>query len=544
METMARWFSFRFTKNSWLSPHYYLLLFILGIAAFFRLYKIADYMTFLGDEGRDVLVVYGILHGKFTFLGPTASVGGFFFGPVYYYFMTPFLWLFNYNPVGPAIMVALFGIATVFLIYKVGSELFSIKAGLIAAILYSIAPLVVAYSRSSWNPNLMPFFSLLSLYVLYKAVVTNKAVLFFVTGVLYGIAIQLHYVELFFGATIALYVILTVLLEATNLRKKISILFRRIFLLLMGFIAGFSPFLLFELRHGFPNTQSILRFILSSGETGSSEKFIPVVSSVFFRLFGRLVVNFPPPDQIKAGLYSNIITPWYYSALLLALISTGFLIFYCAISLGRRKDFYKYLLLLLWLFIGILFFGFYKKSIYDYYFQFMYPLPFLLVGITIVGLFDNKIPIIDIFLKRFGFLSKIIASCIFITLIWVNLQGIPFLSPGNRQKEQVEKIANFVLSKTDNKQYNFALITGGNSDHGYRYFFKLKGRDPITIENTQNDPDRKTVTDQLLIVCEQSPCKPLGHPIWEIAGFGRAEIAGEWDVSVVRVYKLVHYKEK
>lgn len=543
METMARWFSFRFTKNGWLKPHHFFLLFILGIAAFFRLYKIADYMTFLGDEGRDALVVYGILHGKLTFLGPTASVGGFFFGPVYYYFMTPFLWLFNYDPVGPAIMVALFGIATVFLIYKVGSEFFSIKAGLIGAILYSIAPLVVAYSRSSWNPNLMPFFSLLSLYVLYKAVVTNKAALFFITGVLYGIAIQLHYVELFLGATIALYVILTVLLEVTNLRKKISILFRRIVLLLMGFIIGFSPFLLFELRHGFPNTQSILRFILSSGETGSSEKFIPVVSSVFFRLFGRLVANFPPPDQIKAGLYSNIITPWYYTALLLALISTGLLIVYCANPLRRRKDFYKYLLLLLWLFIGILFFGFYKKSIYDYYFQFMYPLPFLLVGMTLSAMYDNTIPFLGRFTKQRLFL-KILTIGLFLWLLWVSLTGIPFLSPGNRQKEQVEKIANFVLSKTDDKPYNFALITGGNSDHGYRYFFKLKGRDPITIENTQNDPERKTVTGQLLVVCEQAPCKPLGHPIWEIAGFGRAEISGEWDVSVVKVYKLVHYKEK
>jgi len=93
---------------------------ILIIASFYRLYRIRDYLTFLGDEGRDVLVVYKILHGSFTLLGPTASVGGFFLGPIYYYFMAPFLWLFNYDPVGPAIMVALFGIATVWLVYKVG----------------------------------------------------------------------------------------------------------------------------------------------------------------------------------------------------------------------------------------------------------------------------------------------------------------------------------------------------------------------------------------------------------------------------------------
>ena len=95
-----------------------LLSLILLFSAFLRLYKIEDYMTFLGDQGRDVLIVYNILHGHLTLLGPTSSVGGFFLGPIYYYFMAPFLWIFNYNPVGPAVMVALIGVATVWLIYE------------------------------------------------------------------------------------------------------------------------------------------------------------------------------------------------------------------------------------------------------------------------------------------------------------------------------------------------------------------------------------------------------------------------------------------
>src|SRR3990172_12438389 len=126
------------------------LILILLLAGFYRLYKIQDYMTFLGDEGRDALVVDNILHGKLTLLGPTSSVGGFFLGPIYYYFMAPFLWLFNYNPVGPAVMVALFGIATVGLLYKFSTEFFSKKVGLIASSLYAISPLVISYSRSSW----------------------------------------------------------------------------------------------------------------------------------------------------------------------------------------------------------------------------------------------------------------------------------------------------------------------------------------------------------------------------------------------------------
>src|SRR5687768_5563872 len=117
----------------------FFLLCLLVIAAVLRIYKIADYMTFLGDEGRDALVVYNILHGKLTLLGPTSSVGGFFLGPAYYYFMTPFLWLFNYDPVGPAVMVGLFGVATVLLVYKIGKEFFDQKTAFIAAGLYAIS---------------------------------------------------------------------------------------------------------------------------------------------------------------------------------------------------------------------------------------------------------------------------------------------------------------------------------------------------------------------------------------------------------------------
>src|SRR5260221_8657334 len=154
--------------NFFKKPQNIILILILVFSAFLRLYKIADYMSFLGDEGRDVLVVYNILHGHLTLLGPTSSVGGFFLGPIYYYFMAPFLLLFNYDPVGPAVMIALFGIATVWLVYFVASKFFSKPVGLIASFLYAISPLVIAYSRSSLNPNPMPFFILSLLYLLYK----------------------------------------------------------------------------------------------------------------------------------------------------------------------------------------------------------------------------------------------------------------------------------------------------------------------------------------------------------------------------------------
>lgn len=506
---------------------------ILFLAAFLRLYRIQDYMTFLGDEGRDVLVVWNILHGHPTLLGPTASVGGFFLGPLYYYFMTPFLWLFNYNPVGPAVMVALFGIATVWLVYFIGQKFYSKTTGLVAASLYAISPLVIAYSRSSWNPNLMPFFSLLTLWFVYQGVRKFSLRELFFSGISLGIALQLHYLSTFLGVIVAVYV-LSVLLY-TKYKKSLQwnstvwIAVKAYLSMLGGFLIGWSLFLLFEIRHGFANTRSIFDFILHSKETGTNPQLWDTVGNVFFRLFGRLTTDYPAPEQVSLQGHT-LITIWFYATILLALIAVGILVYQVIASIKNHDKFLQRLLLVVWLALGVILFGFYKKQIYDYYLAFLFPLPFLLIGETLALLWKNK-------------WARVLAVISFFALAIINLQAIPFRYPPNRQLNQMETISQFVLSKTDNKPFNFALITGGNSDQAYRYFFTVWNRAPVTIENYAIDPQRKSVTDQLLIVCE-TECHPLGDSLWEVAGFGRAEIKGEWQVSVVKVYKLVHYSGK
>lgn len=519
-----------------------MLIGILLLSAFLRLYKIEDYMTFLGDEGRDVLVVYGILHGKLTLLGPTASVGGFFLGPIYYYFMTPFLWLFDYNPVGPAVMVALFGIATVWLIYKVGNEFFGSKAAIIAAFLYTISPVVIGYSRSSWNPNLMPFFTLLTLYFIYKGIEKNNAKFVFVSGALFGILMQLHYIAVFVGFIIIVYVIsIRILLSKSSLFTKYKRILQDGTFLFLGFLLGWALFLAFEVRHGFPNMQSIYKFVFLSGDTGTNGRFTQIITDVFFRLFGRLVTAFPPPEQVTlditnvtfdilVGKVTIPVAPWYYFTLLLGIFTSGFLIYKLYFSIKeKQKNMQILLLVFLWFFVGILLFGFYNKEIYDYYFEFMFPLPFLLVGYFLSFLWDKK--------GRY----KMLSISIFGLLFFLNIHGVPFKNLPNRQMAQVKSIADFVLSKTNGKPYNFAIIAGGNSDHGYRYFFKLAGKDPVEIKKLHEDQNRVSVTDQLLVVCE-GQCSPQGDPAWEIAGYGRAEIEEKWPVSVVTVYKLGHYR--
>lgn len=503
------------------------LIIILLVAAFFRLYRVSDYMTFLGDEGRDVLVVKGILEGNLTFLGPRASAGDFFTGPIYYYMMAPFLWLWQLDPVGPAIMVGLFGVATVFLVYIVGKNFFNEKTGLIAAALYAVSPLVLQYSRSSWNPNALPFFALLTMFVLYKGITQVRSWKYFLlTGFLLGICIQLHYISLFLAAAIA------ILVFAMNwyLHGKIKIVqtLKYYLQIFAGFIIGFAPFLAFEVRHGFPNTKTIFSFVTKdSVETGYAtyNAFYEPIADVFFRIFARLVFNYPISSNYD--LYPLIALQLTGLGILIAAVTSIILVV-------RTKNKFAAMLLLTWLVVGVFLFGFYKKPIYDYYLVFIFPVPFLLIGYLLAKISD---------LKKGKVVYGIILSTVLASgLIIYNLSNNPFMQEPNRQKNQIRDIAEFVASKTDNKPFNFGLITPANSDHGYRYYLEIMDRKPVTIENDMVDPERRTVTDQLMVVCEDKDCKPLGDPLYEVAGFGQAEIAGQWDLQHVKVYRLIHAK--
>ncbi|MDP2632599.1 MAG: hypothetical protein Q8P25_02665, partial [Candidatus Curtissbacteria bacterium] len=118
---------------------------------------------------------------------------------------------------------------------------------------------------------------------------------------------------------------------------------------------------------------------------------------------------------------------------------------------------------------------------------------------------------------------------------WYFMTHSFYNNPPNRLINQTEDVADFVIEKSGGAPFNFALITDHNSDHAYKYFLDIKEHKPQELETL--------ITDQLIVVCESRNCSTLGHPIWEIAGFGRAEIQDQWELDQIgiKVIRLIHW---
>src|SRR3989338_6172033 len=143
---------------------------------------------------------------------------------------------------------------------------------MLASVLYALSPLILRYSRSSWNPNPLPFFALLLVYFLYLGIKKQKFIYFLLAGAAFGISIQLHYL-----ATILLAIAGAIIITNTNWRRWLLIFISAT----VGFLVTLSPFLLFEIKNGFPNMNTILEFVTRGTTVGyKTTNFVWMISNI------------------------------------------------------------------------------------------------------------------------------------------------------------------------------------------------------------------------------------------------------------------------
>ena len=446
---------------------YWPIIFLTAVGGILRLWNIGGGLQFLGDQGRDALMMYRLLtQGDLPFIGPITSVGGFYLGPLYYYLMAPFLWLARFNPVGPAAATAVLGIVTVPLLYWVAKKLFSHRVGLWAAGLYALAYIPISETRSAWNPNLMP---LAALGIIYGFQTRNLLL----AAVSLGAALQLHYMIVFLAPVILWQVFLV--------RKKVKeLLIALVILLLM-----MTPLILFEVKNNWLNVKGLMEFLtkhqygslnlweVAKNTVGRSEQAIGMVLG-----FGR--------D------FSSLRT-WVTRVFLLLL-----LIFF------KRVKF-----LGIYLLSTIAMLAVYQDNIYPHYLGFLFPAVFILTAAIL-----SRMP--KLFLPAFAVL-----------FLAYNLPPINSLLRQNGNLANVKKTAQFIsedIRLNNYRQVNLALIDG-TRDYpamNFRYFLTVKGIEVLGI-------DQYPQTRILYLISPYRQTEILQQPMWEIQALLPAEVVESWE---------------
>jgi len=480
------------------------------------MYRIDEYMTFLGDEGRDALIVKKILvNYDFPLLGAPTSVGNMYNGPLYYYMMAVAMAVWWMNPVAAALMVAIVGTAAVGLVYYLGREWFGKVAAIVSATLYALSPVNIIYSRSSWNPNPAPFFALLGIIGLYKSRKTGNYLWLILTGVALAFAVQMHLLSLILVPIYGL-IWLNELREKIFLKKKVKEFWTGLGFAIIAFLVLMSPLAIFDVKYNYQNWHAFSTFFFGDRAT-----------TVNLNPFNTL-------QRVGPLYYDNLINRYiagqnFYLMVLISVLVLLPLISFIWNLVKRKKFIYSFFALNVWLLGGIAGLSLYKQNVYDHYSSFLNPAVFLLFGANV-----NLINSINS--KKVNQYLRGSLLLLFLILVIANLQKSPLLTPPNRQLQRSEEVAKYIIDRSGNKPFNFALIANGNYDSAYIFVLDQMGHKPGTLTID--------MTDQLFVVCEDKVCNPIGHSKFEIAAFGWAKTEWEAEVAGVKVFKLIHNPEE
>ena len=256
-----------FLKENW--PFILILL----LAIFLRFYNIGDYLHFANDEARDAYVVKDIIEADFFKLtGPSTTIGNFNLGPFFYYFLAPFYLLFNFNPVAGGVAVALLDLFTISLLYFFTKKHFLRSAAILATLLYVASFWINFYERWGWNPNILPFFTILTLWLCSKLYFSRGRWPWYYligSGIVVGLALQAHAQAVWLGVLVVVVLALRKGSGQGDQSHKgdsgIAKLGHGLIFFLTAWLMNL-PLLIFEVKTGGQNGRAIINWLMDTRE--------------------------------------------------------------------------------------------------------------------------------------------------------------------------------------------------------------------------------------------------------------------------------------
>ncbi len=371
-----------------------------------RFYNHHDWLYFKMDQARDAFMIANAVQNgpqDLPLLGARAGAtkvtyGFLHLGPIFYYFQ--YLLGIIFHSTAPDVFAypdLFFGIMVLPLLYIFLRVYFKRYVSLLIMLMYAFSFLIIEYSRFAWNPNSLPFFTILSFLALLKFLNTNNEkkrawwVALWATGM--AIGSQLHFVGFFclVGVSGLLVIYHYQLWKKVNLAK----IFKKEIFKKVAILVGiaFAVFLFFY-------TPVIISDTMKHGE--NTKDFIEALTSkpAHKPLLDKLGKDIN--EQIRN--YTLITTSYIYPkktnifkiiAILftLSIFFGGIYLSIKKIIKGALKQEKKDFLALILLWIGVFFVLCIPLAyqIRPRFFIFTFAVPFILLGIIFEFLKENKI---------------------------------------------------------------------------------------------------------------------------------------------------------
>jgi 4-amino-4-deoxy-L-arabinose transferase-like glycosyltransferase len=495
------------TIRSFLIKHYIAYLLIL-YAAIIRLYMLGDYTMFLGDQGRDAIAIRNIAtFANLTGIGPTTSIGNVFLGPFYYYLMAPFLLLFNFNPAGLGYGMAMLSIVCMVWIYHVLKEEFGIKLAYITLIFLATSATLLDLSRFSWNPNLLPYSSLLFLFYVYKLVRSKKVVDAVIAGLLFSASVQFHYLAYFLIIPAGIYVLIYKFLVIQHTRH--------IHYGLLAFLGLLLPLIAFDIKHGFINSHSFVRALLEQKSRGSN-----LLVSLQEVIEKAIQFIFIPSGLVKINL----------ALVILVLIILTAIVVYLYRSKNHLSQFIVLLILNIATFL-LLFSSVQSMRVAHYYSNIIASI-FVCIAALFVLEENNRI----VKNKQLIHINTIACSILLSVYVLLQFPHYYFNNSPNYLVQEAKTVAEKISSMSREDRFILASLPPTNDNGQFRYFLQSLGKNIITGTNKELYFNAK----ELIVICHNNEdCKPIGDPKWEIAAFAPTQITDTEKIYSYTIYRLI-----
>lgn len=263
----------------------YIILFILLISVFTRLYNLNNAPYFYIDEGFNAETALGLMKTgemvRYFYQEPVLSLQK----PILHYiFLVASFKLFGFGIWQGRIISALFGIGTTYLIYYFSRKYFGLKVAVITSLFYISSSCAIYLDRSMKIDSQATFFAFLSLILFYRAYSERNMKFSFISGIFYGLAMisKPTIIYLILGNFIFL------LIESARYKKikENIILF---FMFICGSIVFYSPWIIYYFNH---SSDSIVSTIGKTFIVGSLRSYGVTLADLFIHTFYSETIRF------------------------------------------------------------------------------------------------------------------------------------------------------------------------------------------------------------------------------------------------------------